>query len=52
MSFALEIARKDVRLMLETAGEGAVVLPAIAARMDEVIAAGNGDSDYALFARP
>lgn len=51
-SFALEMARKDVRLMLETAGAGAVVLPAIAARMDEVIAAGHGDDDYALFARP
>ena len=51
-SFALEMARKDVRLMLETAGEGALVLPAIAERMDAAIAAGHGQADYAIFAKP
>jgi len=45
-SFELAMARKDVGLMLETA-EGAplAALPAIAARMDELIAAGHGDKD-------
>lgn len=45
-SFELAMARKDVALMLETA-EGAplAALPAIAARMDELIAAGHGDKD-------
>lgn len=45
-SFELAMARKDVGLMLETA-EGAPLsaLPAIAARMDELIAAGHGDKD-------
>lgn len=45
-SFELAMARKDVGLMLETA-EGAplATLPAIAARMDELIAAGHGDKD-------
>lgn len=45
-SFELAMARKDVGLMLETA-EGAplATLPAIAARMDELIAAGHGGKD-------
>lgn len=45
-SFELAMARKDVGLMLETA-EGAplAALPAIAARMDELIAAGHGGKD-------
>ena len=51
-SFALEMARKDVRLMMETAGEGTIVLPALAAAMDAAIEAGGGNADYALFARP
>jgi 3-hydroxyisobutyrate dehydrogenase-like beta-hydroxyacid dehydrogenase len=51
-SFELTMARKDVRLMLETAG-GAVplVLPAIAARMDEFIAAGHGAEDFAVIGK-
>lgn len=47
-SFELTMARKDVRLMTEAArGERLVVLPAIGARMDEVIAEGRGDHDLA-----
>ncbi len=49
--FELMMARKDVRLMLETAAEGdgkVRVLPAIAARMDELIAAGHGARDLAV----
>jgi 3-hydroxyisobutyrate dehydrogenase len=47
-SFAVEMARKDVRLMLEAAGaEQVVALPAIARRMDEIIAAGGGGLDVA-----
>jgi len=52
-SFELTAARKDVRLMLETAaaGGGALhVLPAIAARFDAVIAAGHGADDIASVA--
>jgi 3-hydroxyisobutyrate dehydrogenase-like beta-hydroxyacid dehydrogenase len=48
--FELAMARKDVRLMLETAAAGNVplhVLPAIAARMDELLAAGHGEQDLA-----
>jgi 3-hydroxyisobutyrate dehydrogenase-like beta-hydroxyacid dehydrogenase len=47
-SFELTAARKDVRLMLETAAASGValhVLPAIAARFDTVIAAGHGSDD-------
>lgn len=53
-SFELPMARKDVRLMLETAGgpEGLIVLPAVAAAMDQAIKAGLSDKDYAIFARP
>lgn len=52
-SFELTMARKDVRLMLETAGGPAdlVVLPAIAAAMDQALAKGHGSDDYAIFAR-
>jgi 3-hydroxyisobutyrate dehydrogenase-like beta-hydroxyacid dehydrogenase len=51
-SFALEMARKDVSLMLQTAGPDTIVLPAIAAAMDRAIAAGQGGADYAVYARP
>jgi 3-hydroxyisobutyrate dehydrogenase len=52
-SFALTMARKDVRLMLEAAGSKPLVaLPALAARMDEVIAAGHGADDLAAIAAP
>ena len=45
-SFELAMARKDVRLMLETTGERPMAaLPAIAARMDQLIAAGHGAED-------
>jgi 3-hydroxyisobutyrate dehydrogenase len=50
-AFELTMARKDARLMLETAAEGSEkvrVLPAIAARMDELIAAGHGARDLAV----
>lgn len=49
-TFELSAARKDVRLMLETAGATGValhVLPAIARRFDDVIAAGHGQDDLA-----
>ncbi|MCC6432075.1 MAG: NAD(P)-dependent oxidoreductase [Gemmatimonadaceae bacterium] len=48
-SFELTMARKDVRLMMETAGEiptGA--LAGMAARMDALIAEGYGDEDLAV----
>ncbi|MGD9954359.1 MAG: NAD(P)-dependent oxidoreductase [Burkholderiales bacterium] len=45
-SFELTMARKDVGLMLDTIGAGPkAALPAIAARMDELIAAGHGAKD-------
>jgi 3-hydroxyisobutyrate dehydrogenase len=45
-TFELTMARKDIRLMIEAAGrEPLTVLPAIAARMDEAIAAGHGKDD-------
>ena len=45
-SFELDMARKDVRLMLETAGARPLAaLPAIANRMDQLIAAGHGAKD-------
>lgn len=56
-SFALTMARKDVQLMLDAAGAaggggGALLalLPALARRMDEVIAAGRGDEDVGVLA--
>lgn len=50
-SFELTMARKDVRLMLTTAGEGLVVLPGVAAAMDRAIDAGKGSADFGVFAR-
>jgi 3-hydroxyisobutyrate dehydrogenase-like beta-hydroxyacid dehydrogenase len=51
-SFELVMARKDVRLMLETAGDRPLAaLPSIAARMDEVIAEGHGDKDFGIIAQ-
>ncbi len=48
-SFELAMARKDVRLMLETCGARPLaVLPAIAARMDQLIAAGHGAQDASV----
>ena len=51
-SFTLEMARKDVRLMIEAAGERELnVLPGVAAAMDRAIDDGKGLKDYAVFAR-
>ena len=51
--FELAMARKDVRLMLESAGDQPLIaLPALAARMDDVIAAGHGKDDFAAIAAP
>jgi len=45
-TFELSMARKDVRLMLETTGKRPMAaLPAIATRMDQLIAAGYGGKD-------
>jgi 3-hydroxyisobutyrate dehydrogenase len=50
-SFELTMARKDMRLMLEAAGgQPMVVLPAIAARMDEAIEKGRGQEDLGAIA--
>lgn len=51
-SFHLETARKDVRLMIESAGREPVpVLRAVAERMDALIARGLGDDDMAVLAK-
>lgn len=50
-SFELSMARKDVGLMLETAGDlPLATLPAIAARMDALIARGLGKQDASVLA--
>lgn len=50
-SFELTMARKDIRLMLEAAGQESLVsLPSIAKRMDEAIAAGHGKDDLGAIA--
>jgi len=50
-SFELSMARKDVRLMLQACGDRPLAaLPAIAARMDQLIAAGHGAKDPAVLA--
>lgn len=53
-SFELTMARKDIALMIETAGgpDRLAVLPGVAASMDRALAAGLGDQDFAIFARP
>lgn len=51
-AFELAMARKDVRLMTETAGDRPLAaLPSIAARMDALIADGDGDRDLGVLAR-
>lgn len=51
VSFELAMARKDVRLMLEAVGERPMAaLPAVAARMDQLIAAGRGAEDVSVIA--
>jgi 3-hydroxyisobutyrate dehydrogenase-like beta-hydroxyacid dehydrogenase len=51
-SWNLAMARKDVRLMLETAKTGAplAVLPGVAARMDAALADGHAADDYGAIA--
>lgn len=50
-SFEMVMARKDVRLMMETAGARPLAaLPGIAARMDALIAAGHGGQDFGALA--
>ena len=47
--FTLNVARKDLRLMLETAGTLPMpMLRALAIEMDELIAAGKGEQDVAV----
>ena len=51
-SFELVMARKDIRLMVETAdGRPLAALPGIGERMDAVIAQGYGDRDFGVIAR-
>ncbi|MEZ4219951.1 MAG: NAD(P)-binding domain-containing protein [Polyangiaceae bacterium] len=51
VGFAMTMARKDVGLMLQTAGaQPLTLLPAVAAAMDEAIAAGEGDADFTTIA--
>jgi 3-hydroxyisobutyrate dehydrogenase-like beta-hydroxyacid dehydrogenase len=48
-AFELVMARKDVRLMIEAAGGAPLtLLPALAARMDEVIREGHGSADLGV----
>ena len=48
-SFELSMARKDVRLMMEAAGAHPLAaLPAIADRMDALLAGGHGAEDFAV----
>ena len=50
-SFELAMARKDVGLMLATAGARPLaLLPGIAARMDQLLAAGHGAADASVIA--
>ncbi len=52
--FELTMARKDVRLMIETAstdGRPLATLPSIAARMDALIAGGHGADDLAVLGK-
>ncbi len=53
-SWELSMARKDARIMLDEAARASVplaVLPAIAARMDAVIAEGHGGHDWTVLAK-
>ena len=50
--FSLDVARKDVRLMLETAGdESTPMLAALAVRMDQLIISGLGGADLAVLGK-
>ena len=51
-NFTLDVARKDLRLMLETAdGAHTPMLSALAAEMDEKIATGLGNEDFAIIGK-
>ncbi|MBC7893996.1 MAG: NAD(P)-dependent oxidoreductase [Cytophagaceae bacterium] len=51
-TFELSMARKDVRLMIETAGERPLaMLPGLAARIDTLLAEGHAADDLAVIAR-
>jgi 3-hydroxyisobutyrate dehydrogenase len=53
-SWALTMARKDARLMLEAAAAAGVqlaALPGIAAQMDAAIAQGHGAEDWTVIAK-
>ena len=53
-SWELAMARKDARLMIDAASEAGIplaILPAIAARMDAVIAQGHGEKDWTVIAK-
>jgi 3-hydroxyisobutyrate dehydrogenase len=53
MIFAINAGLTDVLLMIESAGDQPlIVLPALATRMDEAIAAGHGKDDLAAIAAP
>lgn len=52
-SFELAMARKDARLMEETAaGQHTLLLPAIVAAMDAALANGQAAADYSVFCDP
>lgn len=54
VSWDLAMARKDARLMQAEADRAGIelrVLPALAARMDELIAEGNGERDWTIVGR-
>lgn len=53
-SFTLEMARKDVRLMLETAERGGarlIELPGVAAAMDQWLSRGQAKKDWTVIAK-
>ncbi len=53
-SFEVTMARKDVRLMMESAGDSVeqlITLPAVAARLDALIEKGFGEEDLGAIAR-
>ncbi len=53
-TWTLDMARKDARLMIESAAAHDVTLatlPAVAAEMDKAIAAGHGAEDWMVFGR-
>jgi len=49
--WTLRMARKDLSLMMDTAGDALAVLPGLGARMDQLIAEGEESKDVAVLAR-